>query len=124
LVNLVVPKTFSDPLDTQAMDFVDYIVSRSTIEFEKTAKKTTSAFGLFTSYDTSKVTTEKYRIGYCIRTREAIPFNIQKPYSTSAYNSWSKYNNPHYTEKYCHQCGQENRSTMAKPVCYNCFKCQ
>lgn len=124
LINFVVPKTLSDPLDSQAMEFVDYIVLKSTIEFEKTAKKTTSAFGLLTTYASSKITTEKHRSGYCIRTREPIPFNILRPYSPGAYNSWSKYNNPNYIEKFCHRCGNENRSTMAKPVCYDCFKSQ
>ena len=120
-INLVAPKTLSDPLDRQAIDFVVYIVEKSTIEFEKSAKKISFVFGLFTSYDTSKVTIEKSRTGYCIRTKQPIPFNAEKPYSTTAYNSWSKYNNPNYTEKYCHQCGKENKSTFSKPICYNCY---
>ena len=88
---------------------------------KKAAKKKSSVFGLFTSYDAPKVAIEKSRTGYCIRTKQPIPLNSERPYCITAYNSWNKYNNPNYTEKYCHQCGKENKSTFSKPICYNCY---
>lgn len=123
LLSYVAPKMFSDPLDTQAMDFADYIVAKSTIEFKRTPKEESSMFGLFTSYSEGSVTTDKSRTGFCIRTKEVIPFNTERPYSKGAYDIWTKYgSNKSYEEKYCHKCGKANKSTVSKPVCYGCYK--
>jgi len=61
---------------------------------------------------------EKPLKGYCIRTKEEIPFNIQKPYCEKAYKSWAQYKNPNYKEKYCHKTGKESNglTSMKKPI--------
>lgn len=61
---------------------------------------------------------EKSLIGYCIRTREEIPFNLQKPYCEKAYKSWAQYKNPNYKEKYCHKTGKESngKTSMNNPI--------
>ena len=55
---------------------------------------------------------------YCIRTRSPIAFNIDKPYCDSAYESWSKYKNEDFKEKYCHFSGEDSQgeTSKAKPI--------
>ena len=56
--------------------------------------------------------------GYCIRTREPVPFDVTKPYTDKAFQSWSRYKNDDFNEKYCHFSGEpsEGKTTMAKPI--------
>ena len=56
--------------------------------------------------------------GYCIRTAEKIPFNLEKPYSDKAYKSWAQYKNPNYKEKFCHKTGKpsDGKTSMANPI--------
>lgn len=46
------------------------------------------------------------QIGYCIRTRVEIPFNIDKPLCAEAYKKWNVYADQDYPEKYCHFSGE------------------
>lgn len=57
-------------------------------------------------------------IGYCIRTGKQIPFNLKHPMSEEAYQSWSKYKNKDYQEKYCHFTGEESNgeTSYGKPI--------
>ncbi|HEY5405801.1 MAG TPA: phospholipase D family protein [Ginsengibacter sp.] len=123
LLSLVAPKVFSDPLDSQAIHFADYIIEKSTPQFERKGKKESSFFGLFNSYSEGEVTVNKSRTGYCIRTKQQIPLNVNHPYSREAYESWSSHgSNKTYLEKFCHQCGGKNASSFAKPVCIDCYR--
>jgi hypothetical protein len=108
-------------LDRDTTDFAEYIIEKSTIEFEKKVKKEKSFFGLFTKYGDSEIKIEKSRYGYCIRTGIQIPFNPSQPYSGDAFHSWNQYKNPDYKEKYCHQCGEDYSTSMRMPVCNNCY---
>ena len=56
--------------------------------------------------------------GYCIRSGEKIPFNLEKPFSAKAYLEWAKYKNESYKENYCHFSGEKSngQTTFAKPV--------
>ena len=58
------------------------------------------------------------KVGYCIRTGVEIPFNIEKPLSSVAYKSWSKYSNPDFPEKYCHFSGESSNgaTSVNKPI--------
>jgi len=95
----------------------------------------TSFFGLFKSKKTRNVehddTNEIYRnisssskpqrkpqSGFCIRTGVQIPFNIKVPFSKPAYESWSKWKNKDFKEKYCHFSGEHSNgeTSFAKPV--------
>jgi len=51
-----------------------------------------------------------------------LKLNPEKPLCYKCFKSWEKYNNPEYTEKFCHACGTKYSSTVAKPVCYACYK--
>jgi len=56
--------------------------------------------------------------GYCIRTGVKIPFNPDRPLSDIAYNSWSKYKDKNYKEKYCHYSGElsNGETSFANPI--------
>lgn len=62
--------------------------------------------------------------GYCIRCSESIPLDSERPYCSNCFYTWSQFENPHYEETTCHQCGYDNNSTIMKPVCYSCYKGQ
>jgi NMD protein affecting ribosome stability and mRNA decay len=38
------------------------------------------------------------------------------------YSSWAKFKNPDYAEKFCHDCGKPNKTSLRKPVCLSCYK--
>lgn len=56
--------------------------------------------------------------GYCIRTGKQIPFNANKPYTDEAFQSWSKFSNEEYPEKFCHFSGEHSNgeTTKARPI--------
>lgn len=72
----------------------------------------------------TKITTTKSnkkpnkKTGYCIRTGIEIPFDIEKPMCYDAYNSWNKYGDQDYPEKYCHFSGEPSNgeTSMNKPI--------
>jgi len=70
---------------------------------------------------TIKVNT-KNEAGYCIRCKDELKKDINHPFCKSCYSEWNKFKNPDYVEKYCHICGNQNKGSFAKPVCYSCFK--
>lgn len=57
-------------------------------------------------------------VGYCIRTGQQISFNLKKPYCPSAFNSWSKFSNKDYPEKFCHFSGEssDGATSFASPI--------
>lgn len=60
------------------------------------------------------------QMGYCIRTGVEIPFNPNRPFCASAYDSWSYYKNPDYPENYCHKTGRKSngRTSYHKPILF------
>lgn len=77
----------------------------------KTEKKVVEAKPVFTKSSNKQA-------GYCIRTGVAIPFNVEKPMSYEAFKFWSKYNDPDYTEKFCHFSGEPSNgeTSVNKPI--------
>ena len=81
--------------------------------------------------DEIKVTVEKVisnkkssngKQGHCIRCDTEIKLDPNHPLCKKCYQSWSKYSDPTYEEKFCHICGKKTKSSMEKPVCYSCYK--
>ncbi len=60
--------------------------------------------------------------GTCIRCGEKISYNPDEPFCINCYNSWARFGNPKYKEKYCHKCGKPTDTSKEKPVCHQCFK--
>jgi phosphatidylserine/phosphatidylglycerophosphate/cardiolipin synthase-like enzyme len=65
---------------------------------------------------------ENNSTGFCIRCHAEIKLNPMVPYCKSCYNTWKKYEDNEYEEKFCHICGKANKSTLNKPVCFSCYK--
>jgi hypothetical protein len=95
----------NDPNDaelfTDALNEVEFIIQNSQ-RFEVGAPKP----AITKTERQEKPTTAKKATGYCIRTGVEIPFNIDRPLSLKAYESWSKYEDEEYPEKYCHFSGE------------------
>lgn len=60
--------------------------------------------------------------GYCIRSRDKIPFNTEKPLCADCFRQWNRYHDKDYAEKYCHSCGKSAETTFSKPLCMACWK--
>lgn len=60
--------------------------------------------------------------GYCIRSRDKIRLNTEKPLCADCFRQWNRYQNEDYIEKYCHSCGKNAETTFAKPLCLTCWK--
>ncbi len=60
--------------------------------------------------------------GFCMRCNIEIPFNPLMPLCGEHYQSWLKYKNRNYKEKYCHDCGKSAITSFNKPVCIDCYK--
>ncbi len=61
-------------------------------------------------------------LGFCLRCRTEIPLVLDKPYCNSHYRTWARFKNADYEEDYCHTCGAEHDTSMAKPLCLSCFR--
>ncbi|MBF4983912.1 phospholipase D family protein [Nonlabens mediterrranea] len=61
---------------------------------------------------------ETQEFGYCIRTREKIPYNPAQPLSRDAYYEWVEWKNMDYSENYCHKTGRNSnyQTSMRKPI--------
>jgi hypothetical protein len=133
----------SDDVDRDSQDYFYKIINRSRILFKnepeyerinfgisKRFVKTNNEIDLLTDMYLSStknvvksnkpvtsITTTKNN-AYCIRTRTLIAFNINKPYCDAAFESWSKYKNEDFKEKYCHFSGEESNgeTSKAKPI--------
>ena len=61
-------------------------------------------------------------MGFCLRCAEKIPFSIERPYDDRHYSSWARFKNKDYEENHCHACGEDHKTSMAKPLCRSCFR--
>lgn len=107
-------------LDQDAIEFCEYIIEKSQLEFKKEVQKEKSFFGLFTKYGDANEEVEQHRYGYCLRSGSKIQFNIDRPYSLEAFQIWNQFKNLNYTERYCHQCGQQSQTSKNNPLCNSC----
>lgn len=120
--------------------FMDLIPTTEQIFVKSTSTKS-SFFGLFKSKQKSRVEVDNTNQihhndhsfkprqnappkGYCIRTGVQIPFNLDKPFSRSAYDSWAQFGNYDYPEKFCHFSGEKSngQTSCGKPVLYHHYK--
>lgn len=124
-------------LDFEMFEYMENMKYDSDLVFDKTTSNESFFFGLIKGVSKQEVhydlTKEVYgneknkpkvqisqklkqqKNGFCIRTGKVIPFNLEKPFSYDAYQSWSQYSNPDYKEKFCHFSGEKSDGTI-------CFK--
>jgi hypothetical protein len=60
--------------------------------------------------------------GFCVRCRRGIPLDPQRPFCIDCFQVWAEFQNAEYAEQYCHDCGEQNATCMARPLCYSCFR--
>lgn len=138
----VLTKNSSEILDKEAWDYFKRVIEQSECLYYREPQYESTMLGLSKNYKGSIVKEDKLSdffankgksdsqnnkntntfktnsLGYCIRTRERIPFNPSKPMTDKAYESWLKFKNENYGEKYCHFSGEESNgeTTFAKPI--------
>lgn len=130
LISSLVNNSSSKAWD-EALDFVNKIVAQSTCVYAK-GKVYKSKFLGFSAdlieeyfednsemhYRQKAVLVSAVLTGYCIRTKEQIPFDLKKPYTEKAFKSWQKFANSEYAEKYCHATGEasDGKTTCKNPI--------
>lgn len=128
-----------DDVDFEAYQYFLNVIKNSELLYHNEPVVEKALLGLKTKYSDSIVqldvidayhvnaikTIKSYKVeekidqmGYCIRTGDKIPFNVAKPYSEKAFNSWVKWKNEKYAEKYCHFSGESSNgeTCFASPV--------
>ncbi len=60
--------------------------------------------------------------GFCIACRASLPLDPTHPYCRDCYGTRKAKKDDRREEKHCHTCGTANNSSMARPVCYECYK--
>lgn len=61
-----------------------------------------------TKADAKSVKGDEPPMGYCIRFGEPIPFDVMRPLSDRAFNSWVQFGDGSYPEAYCHFSGEQS----------------
>ncbi|MCB1187271.1 hypothetical protein KDL29_08920 [bacterium] len=59
---------------------------------------------------------------HCIRCGTEVGYNPDRPLCPKCYKSWNQYGDPDYKEKFCHSCGKNGKTSVARPECLQCFK--
>ena len=138
----VLTNSSSENLDKEAWTYFRRVIEQSELLFQRLPEYESIMLGLKKKYKGSNIEVDKLsefftnknkfdsvgnkhtnpiknnELGYCIRTREKIPFNQKKPMTDKAYESWLKFKNENYPEKYCHFSGEESNgeTTFSKPI--------
>lgn len=71
---------------------------------------------------TERTIAETARSGFCIRCKTTVPLNPVQPHCVDCFNTWNRFKDADYEEKYCHACGNDMATTMNKPVCLPCYR--
>ena len=141
LLDNLTGNVLGDSIDKEAYTYFDMVIRNSPTLFKRTPVFEDRLMGLQKKYMHSTVevdelsaqlevknkvlranpsnnSTVEVHMGYCIRTGERIPFNVEKPMSAGAFKSWNKFKDADYKEKYCHFSGEDaqGETSMAKPI--------
>jgi hypothetical protein len=88
------------------------------IEYSERPSRNSIELNTVPTNQKNPVTEEVFEPGYCIRTGVKIPFNPKSPLSKQAYQSWSKFSNEEFSEKYCHYSGEisNGETCFSRPI--------
>lgn len=114
----------NDKTEADAWKYFEEKLSVSELIFKrepeyKSGILTDKYIGSKTSVDKlSEVSKKEPVMGFCIRTGKPIPFNPEKPLSKEAYESWAKYKNPDFAERFCHKTGKPSngKTSVKNPI--------
>lgn len=141
LVGALTSNIMGNAFDREAFDYFGQVIDNSETLYKRTPVYKDEILGLRKKYTHSNLEidklsrelgnnvrqssgsrstqkTQSYRMGYCIRMGEQIPFNIERPLSNKAYQSWSKFGDDNYREKFCHFSGDPSNgeTSFARPI--------
>ena len=106
-------------LFNEAITEADSIIRASELNHQGRAvgkkKESNSIFGKI-----KKLVDFKPSEGKCIRCREIITYNVNEPLCPNCLKNWNYYKNANYQEKFCHECGDKAKTSMAEPICDSC----
>ena len=136
--------TSQDTLENDAAVYFQRVIEQSDLLFLKEPKFESTMLGLSRRYTNSVIETDKLsdffnnklktdtsfkketfiskqatkQMGFCIRTGTQIPFNPKLPMCDTAFQSWKKFSNNEYPEKYCHFSGElsNGETSFSKPI--------
>jgi PLD-like domain len=136
--------TSQDTLENDAAGYFQRVIEQSDLLFLKEPKFESTMLGLSRRYTNSVIETDKLsdffnnklkadtsfkkdtfipkqatkQMGFCIRTGTQIPFNQKLPMCDTAFQSWKKFSNNEYPEKYCHFSGEPSNgeTSFSKPI--------
>lgn len=100
----------------------DVEIDKLSDSYSKTRTTPASAYTKGTVYTTNKSIqpnqVQQPNMGFCIRTGKQIPFNPKRPFTDEAYQSWARFGNDDFPEKFCHFSGEPSNgeTTKAKPI--------
>lgn len=115
------------PLKDEAKDIHDKIVLGDILSLKPKAIFPSKYFkGNLTNEKKEKKSSEKISNfvpskGFCIRCKTVGPWNPERPFCEPCFENWFHNHNEEHEEKYCHLCSSASKTSMNKPVCYNCF---
>jgi hypothetical protein len=61
-------------------------------------------------------------VGFCIACRTSLPLDPIHPYCRDCYGTWKVQKDDRREENHCHVCGAAHKSSLARPVCYECYR--
>ena len=109
----------------------NYGLYEDILKESKSIKNSAEEYNLWTTrdYNSNWRDDRNYRhpnYGYCIRCREKIDLDTQRPLCNDCYQIWSQFGNIDYRENYCHKCGKEitgwdEAIDYAHPLCHSCW---
>jgi len=130
-----------DNLDKEAFSYFETVIKKSELKFSREPFFEQKLMGLTKKYLHSEVKcdvlsselinktktekgsvvkndTKTKHIGFCIRTGIEIPFNVKKPFSANAFESWNNFKNVNYNENFCHYSGEpsDGETSFEKPI--------
>ncbi|MCA2608770.1 MAG: phospholipase D family protein [Chitinophagaceae bacterium] len=136
--------TSQDTLENDAAGYFQRVIEQSDLLFLKQPKFESTMLGLSRHYINSVIETDKLsdffnnkikggssfkneifipkqptsKMGFCIRTGAQILFNPKLPMCDTAFQSWKKFSNNEYPEKYCHFSGEPSNgeTSFSKPI--------
>lgn len=138
--NLVTNVTGDESFDREAEDYFDKVIDYAETLFDKEPQYDSVLLGLHKKFKQSIVVEDRLtetflktpllanekiapvtaasEFGFCIRTRKKIAFDPSQPLSPEALESWNKFKNKEYPEKYCHFSGEPSNglTSFSKPI--------
>lgn len=122
-MGILIDKTIPEDVEIyeNAWNYIDFILKTSK-PFDFVSKPTLIEKTIQKDNGQTKKTKDTKEHGYCIRCgKNSIPLNPLVPYCKDCYNVWKKFSNEEFQEQFCHICGKDEKSSMVKPTCYNCY---